>query len=159
QRLQRGGEDRVEVAFADGLHGLLDGLLGLDRLVAEVLERADRVFHDGRLRGRRRAAGAEPGELLLQLDAEPLSELLPDAWDRREEARVLRRDRADQLREREPGEDRERDLRADARDREEPLEDVLLLRRREAEELERVLAHVRVDVEDGLLSGGRQRRE
>ena len=47
QRFQRGLEDLVEVVEPDVADGLFDGLLGLRELVAEVLERADRVL-DGR---------------------------------------------------------------------------------------------------------------
>src|SRR5512141_223329 len=160
QRLQRGRQDLVEVGDAHGAHGALDGLFGLERLVAQVLEGADRVLHDrGLPGGPRRASGPEARELLLQLEAEPLGELLADARDRREEPGVLRGDRADALGQRQAGEHGERDLRPDPGDGDEPLEDVLLLRRREAEELERVLAHVGVHVEDGLLARGRQRRE
>ena len=41
--------------------------------------------------------------------------------------------------------DRQRQLRADAADRDQPLEQLLLERRREPVERDRVLAHVRVD--------------
>src|SRR5450759_3257321 len=161
QGFQGGLEDLVQVVDAHVAHGVLDGLLGLHQLVAEVLERADRVVDGRRLPGPpgRSRFRAEPRELLLQLEAEALGQLLADARDGREHARVLCRDRADEVGQRQAGEHRERDLRPDARDRDQAFEDEFLLRRREAEERERVLADVHVHVDRGLLAGGRKRRE
>ena len=59
---------------------------------------------------------------------------------------VLERDRAPELRGGRPGDDRERDLRADPADREQLREELALRGVREAVELERVLA----DMEKGL---------
>ena len=54
-------------------------------------------------------------------------------------------DRPDQLRRLDARQHRQRQLRADAADRDQPLEQILLERRREPEERDDVLAHVRVD--------------
>ena len=70
-------------------------------------------------------------------------------------ARVLAHDRAAQLLGRRAGDDRERDLRPDARDAEQQLEQLALVGGREAVELERVLAHVQVRLDRRLLADAR----
>ena len=52
-----------------------------------------------------------------------------------------------------PGQHRERELRADAADADQPLEQLLLERRREAVERQRILAHVRVNAQRDLAAG------
>src|SRR5262249_37800539 len=79
------------------------------------------------------------GELLPQFEDHALGRLPADAGDRLEACEVLAGDRAAELRRRRPGDDRERDLRADARDAEQQLEQLALLSGREAVELQRVL--------------------
>ena len=59
---------------------------------------------------------------------------------------------------RESGKDGDRQLRADAADRDELLEQNLLVGRGESEEGNRILAHVRVDAEPHLGAGLRQMR-
>ena len=89
---------------------------------------------------RRPARQSSAGELLLQLEHDPLRRLAADAGDRLEARVVVARDRAAQLGGRRAGDDRERDLRPDARDAEQQLEQLALVGRREAVELQRVLA-------------------
>ena len=64
---------------------------------------------------------------------------------------VVARDRAAELGRRGAGDDRERDLRPDSRDAEQELEQLALVGRREAVELQRVLAHVQVGLDRRLL--------
>src|SRR5204863_440076 len=64
----------------------------------------------------------------------------------------LERDRAPQLGRGRAGDDRERHLRADTVDREQVDEQVALLGAAEAEELERVLAHVQVGLDRHLVA-------
>src|SRR5439155_7534087 len=74
-------------------------------------------------------------------------------------------DRADQLLRLDARQHGERDLRADAADADQPLEQLLLEQRRETVESERVLAHVRMDPQRDVGAGvdetveGRQRHE
>ena len=82
-----------------------------------------------------------------------------------EKVGVLAHDRAPQLGRRIAGDDGERHLRPDARDGEELLEELALLRVREAEELHGVLADVEVRLDDdlvgpvGLLDRRRRRQD
>ena len=105
--------------------------------------------------GRLDVAGQRP----LQLEDDALRRLSPDAGNRLEPRRVLARDRAAQLGRRRARDDRERDLRADARDREQLLEELSLGGVGEAVQLEGVLADVEVRLDRHLLraSGLRER--
>ena len=96
----------------------LEQLLGLGQRVAEVhepvaSERARVVVWPG---GERRHALLElAGDLLAQLDDHPLGGALADPGHRLEALRVAGGDRAQELARRAAREDRDRDLRADAR--------------------------------------------
>ena len=122
-------------------------LLGLGHRPAELDQRVAR--HRVRLAGDRRRL-VHRAELLLQLQHDALRGLLADPGDRLEAGRVVERDRAPQVARRRARDDRERDLRPDARDREQVLEQLALGGLAEAVELERVLAHVQVGVERDL---------
>ena len=89
-------------------------------------------------------------QLLLQLEHDALRGLQADAGDRLEALDVVARDRAAQLGRRRAGDDRERDLRADAVHAEQQLEELALVGRGEAEELQRVLADDGVDLDHDL---------
>ena len=128
--------------------------LGVDQRPAELHERLARE--------QRAAASAERGDeptsarhLLLQLEHDALRDLAADAGDRLEAGGVLAHDRAAELLGGRPGDDRERDLRPDARDAEQQLEQLPLVGRGEAVELERVLADVQVRLDRRLLAEAR----
>ena len=87
----------------------------------------------------------------LQLEDDALRRLSPDAGNRLEARRVLTRDRAAKLGRRRARDDRERDLRADARDREQLLEELSLCGVGEAVQLEGVFADVEVRLDRHLL--------
>src|SRR5579884_3641191 len=124
--------------------------LGVGGRVAELDERVARddmiVPLDGRDRRDRHGR-----ELLLQLEHDPLGGLLADAGDRLEARGVLAHDRAAQLLGRGTRHDRERHLRADTVHREELDEELALAPVGEAVELQRVLAHVQIRLDDDLV--------
>ena len=95
--------------------------------------RAGRPRRPGRQR--RHALLELAGDLLAQLDDHPLGGALADPGDRLEALRVAGGDRAQQLARRAAGEDRDRDLGADAGDRGQVQEEVALLLGGEAVEL------------------------
>ena len=107
--------------------------------------------------------GRKRRDALLQLEHDALRCFLADAGDGLEERVVLADDRAPQLGRRVAGDDCESDLRADAGDGEQLLEELALGGFCEAEELERVLADVQVRLDDhlvgavGLANRGRRR--
>src|SRR5204863_173403 len=76
-----------------------------------------------------------------------------DSRDGLEARRVLERDRAPQLVRRGTGDDRQRDLGADALDGKEQREELTLGRVGKAEELQDVLAHVKVGLEHDFSPG------
>ena len=73
--------------------------------------------------------------------------LLADAGDPRQARHVTSLHGGDELAGFDPRQHGDGQLRADAADADQPLEQLLLERRREAEELQRVFAHVGVDVQ------------
>ena len=99
-----------------------------------------------------RCEGVGDAQLLLQVEHDPLGGLEPDPWDRLEPLHVVARDRTAQLGRCRAGDDRQCNLRPDARDAEQQLEQLALLGRREPVELERVLAHDRVDLDRDLAA-------
>ena len=128
--------------------------LGVDDGVAELDERVARDEVAGRVGRRRRATvSSTVAELLLQLEHDPLRGLLADPRDRLEARVVAERDRPAQLGRRRAGDDGERDLRADAADREQMDEQLALLGVGEAVELQRVLADVQVRLDRHLRPG------
>ena len=94
-------------------------------------------------------------DLLLELEDDALRGLLADPGDRLEAGVVAERDRPPELRGRRAGDDRERDLRADAAHRQELHEELTLLGVGEPVQLERVLAHVEVRLDRHLGAGRR----
>ena len=133
-----------------GIH-LCERLLGLDDREAELDERVARDQLGRRARPGLDLGGRLGAELLAQLEHDSLSRLLADPGNRDEARDVLERDRAPQIGGRRAGHDRERHLRPDPGDRQQVLEELALGRLGEAVELERVLAHVRVDLDGDLL--------
>ena len=140
-------------------HTLLGRQLRIDRRQRLLrLEHRPTELDEGiagsQVHGRARSAGDRDGilgaELLLQLEHDPLGGLLADAGDRLEARRVLEHDRAAQVGGRRAGDDRERDLRPDPGHREQVQEELPLGRVGEAVELQRVLAHVQVRLDDDL---------
>src|SRR5574341_1049501 len=136
-------------------------LLGLGRLVAEPDQGLRQLIEDPAaglpLRG---GGGAgQRQELLLQLHHQPLRRLLPDAGDAREPRDVSVGDRLRQLPRLDAGEDVLRGAWADPLHVHQRPEDLLLLLRGEAEEIERVLADMGVDPERGPLPTRGQRGE
>ena len=119
-------------------------------MIPQVDERREQIVAQ---RGRSRAgAGArdrrlQPRQAILQLEHDALGRLLADAGNRRQPRHIAALDRADQLRRLDARQHRERQLRADAADADQPLEQIQLERRREAVQRERVLTHVRVDAQ------------
>src|SRR4051794_17621896 len=135
-------------------HLLLDGqrLVDVGERPVGVEQRPTQL--DKRV-ARRRVDGSAGGvvddaELLLQLQHDALRRLAADPRDRLEPRRVLSRDRARELAGWRTADDRERDLRADAVHAQEELEQLALGAGREPVELERVLAHVRIDLDGDL---------
>ena len=92
------------------------------------------------------------GNLLAELDDHPLRRALADARGGLEALVVAEGDRLQELARRSAGEDRDRDLRADARDRVQVEEEVALLLACEAVELDRVVADDEVRMECRLLA-------
>ena len=141
----------------------VDAALRLRPRVAEVGERGEEVFLRA-WRRRRASASGPPGRhrrhLVLQLDDQPLRRLLADPGHAREARDVAPAQGGRELRGLDPGEDVHGQLGADAGHLDEALEQVLLVRGEEAEEGERVLAHVGVHAQADLASlrrpGGRR---
>ena len=125
-------------------------LLGLEHGPAELDERVARGQVHGRAGRARDRHGILGAELLLQLEHDPLGGLLADPRDRLEARGVLEHDRAAQVGGRRAGDDRERDLRPDPGHREQVQEELRARPLGEAVELERVLAHVQVGLDDDL---------
>src|SRR5436190_24173930 len=129
----------------------VDGFLRDLSLVAKVGERREQVAAQIVAGGggvRRSAAGGRAErQAILQLEADALRGFLADAGNARQARDVLRADRAHQLAGIDAGQDRERQLRADAADRDQALEQILLERGRESVERDDVLAHVGVDAQ------------
>ena len=115
----------------------------------------ERVAREQRAAASAAARRSRRRQLLLQLEHDALRGLAADAGDRLEARGVVAHDRAAQLLRRRPGDDRERDLRPDARDAEQQLEQLALVGRGEAVELERVLADVQVGLDGRLLADAR----
>ena len=112
---------------------LVDRLLGRRPLVAEIhaAPTADRRAADPpatRLPGAGPAGLHGRGQPILQLEADPLGGLLADAGNGGQPRDVLRPNRADQSGRLDPGQHRQRELRADPADRDQPLEQILLER-------------------------------
>jgi hypothetical protein len=102
-------------------------------------------------------------DLVLQLHHEPLGELLADAGYRLELLGVAAHDGGLELIDRERRQDRKADLGAHAADADQGEEELALARRGEAEELQRVVAHVQVGLHGDLgahaaRERGQQRR-
>ena len=141
------------------LQGAVDAALGLGPRVAEVHEGGDEVVLRGGGRRRRRRGSLGGGEalhLVLQLEDEALGGLLADPGDAGEAGDVARAQGGDEVRGLDAGEDGEGELGPDAGDGDEPLEEGLLRRGEEAEEGERVLAHVGVGEEGDLVARPRR---
>src|SRR5207253_2682929 len=119
---------QVLIHLREALLGFGEGEAELDEGVASDHVRARRAGDRGdRL-------GGDRAELLLQLHHDALGDLAADAGDRLEALRVVERYGAAQLRRRRAGDDREGDLRPDARDPEQELEELALVAVREAVE-------------------------
>ena len=118
-------------------------------MITQVHERREHIVaHHRRFGGR--AAGRGRGDrgarqTILQLEHDALRRLLADAGNRGEPREVAPLDRAQQLLRLDPRQHRQRDLRTDAADADQPLEQLLLEQRREAVQRQRVLAHVGMD--------------
>ena len=125
----RAGRARAVAGGGEGGLGLGEGIAELDQRLAR-----NRVAFVGSSKRRRRLT-CSVGELLLELEHDPLGGLLADAGDGLEPSRVLTRDRPAELRRRGAGHDSERHLRADAVHGQELDEQLALVRVREAEEL------------------------
>ena len=91
----------------------------------------------------RRTSGSPRAELVGELDHDALRDLASDPGDRLEAGEVAAGDRAAQLLARRGRDDRERHLRADARDGEQQLEERALVGVGEPVQLQRVVADVR----------------
>src|SRR5262249_53716299 len=151
----RGLLHRLTNAFLRRRLWIGTGKRGL-RLRDRVAELDERIARDEvRLRLEWSGLGSftDRTELLLQLHDHPLRRLLTDAGNRQEARGVLQRNGPAQLVRRRAGHDRERDLRADTRHREEQLEQLALGGLGKGEELQRVLAHVEVGLKDDLSPG------
>src|SRR6185503_5298002 len=109
-----------------------------------VTERDERM-HDIRRRRRQPGDAAHvrklAAELVLQLEQQPLGGLLADARHARQTCRLLQRDRLRELGDRQPRQQRQRDLRPDAVDLQQLAECAPLAVAAESVEQVRVLAH------------------
>ena len=131
--------------LTDGVDRLVDG----GRLVAEIDQRRHHVAAQpvGRRRGRRRRRGVGLGQAIAQLQRHALGGLAADAGDPRQPRHVALLDGADEVGRLDAREHRQRQLRADAVDRDQPLEQLVLERGREAEQRDLILADVGVDAQ------------
>src|SRR5581483_10205767 len=96
---------------------------------------------------------------LATLDHDPLGKLAPDTRDRLQAPRVPRGDRRRERRRRHAREHRERDAGPEALYPAEQVEELALDRRREAEQLDRVLAHLGVNEQPHARLLGERARE
>ena len=130
----------------------VEQLLGLERRVAEVDEAvAGEVAGVPALGERLDDLLLErAGDLVAQLDDDPLGRPLADPGDGLEALRVAGGDRPQQLARRAAGEGRDRDLGPDPADRDQLAEEVALLLGGEAEEGQRVVAGDQLGVQEGL---------
>ena len=153
----RPGAERGD-ALGDGQRRLRAG-------VAEIDQRENRVLRAAaaaRRRLRRRDAAAEIGDaerrrLVLQFSDDARGELGPDARRARHHRLVLQRDRGREFGRGQHAEDRQRDLRADALHALQQAKPVALGLGEEAEQADRVLAHLRLDVQASRPRRGRGR--
>ncbi len=90
---------------------------------------------------------------ILQFQDDALRRFFADARDCGQPPDVTSLDRANQFERLDPRQHRERDLRSNAADTDQPLEEFLLERRGEAVERERVLPYVRVRPERDVRAG------
>ena len=88
-----------------------------------------------------------PRQAVLQLEDDALGCLLADAGDSREPRDVAAVNRLDQFARLDTREHRQRELRADAADRDQAFEQLLLETRGKPEQQQRILAHVRVNAQ------------
>ena len=146
----------LESAVRRGLDGRIDSFFGERPMIPQVHSAESRSSRSaGASRLRRPAAtrrDLHARQPILQLEHDPLGRLLADAGNRRQPREVAALDRADQLRRLDARQDRQRQLRADAADADQPLEQLLLEQRREPVEQQRVLAHVRVNAQRDLAA-------
>ena len=152
---QRGGDQFLGVAALDAV----EQLLGLQRRVAEV-DQAVAGEAAGIAPSASPAADLlleRPGDLLAQLDDDPLRGALADPGHGLEAFGVAGGDRSQQLARGAAGERRDGDLRADPADRDQLAEEVALLLGGEAVEGERVVAGDQLGVQEGVAPGGRDR--
>ncbi len=86
-------------------------------------------------------------ETILQFEHHSLRGLAADAGNRGEPRQIAAMDRADELGRLDARQHGYRQLRPDAADRDQPLEELLFQRREEPVQLQRFFAHVRVDAQ------------
>ena len=92
-------------------------------------------------------------QTILQFENDPLRCFFADAGDVGQPRDVAALDRFDELERFEAGQHRERELRSNAPDADQPFEQLLLEPRRETIKRDRVFAHVRVDAQRELAAG------
>src|SRR5579864_5876089 len=153
QAAEAGAQQVLEWRVGAVAAGFGDGALGLGGLVAEVDERGDDL-----LAGRGGTAGELGGELahlVAELEDHALGGLAADAGDAGEAAEVAGRQRRQQIVRGHAGEHYPRQAGADAGDRDQLLEELLLALAPEAEQRDAVLTQVGVDEEpDGAARAG-----
>ena len=141
--------------------GLVEQPVGLLRREAEPEQALAR--ERARVVGRRAAdddvVGGPPGDLLAQLDDDPLRRALADAGHGLEAGGVARGDRVQQLARRPAGQHRERDLRAHALDADQHQEQLALGLGREAVQVHAVVAQDQVREQRRLLARAAARAE
>src|SRR5437867_7849666 len=149
--LQRLLEPAAGGALERGVHRLFS-----ERpMISQVHQRREEILAQGRGAGRAvRYDGRHlsPWETILQLEDYALRSLLSDTGNRRQPRDVAALDGADELERFDARQDGERDLRSDAADANQPLEQLLLERRREAVQRERVLTDVGPNPQRNLMT-------
>src|SRR5438270_5468551 len=153
QQLQRlpdaVGERNAVGKLLDRVHGFLVAVAQRDQCVQYVGRDRRRTMNADR--------GGEIGaELVLELQQEAFGGFFANARDLGETARLLHRDRLRELGDRQAGQHRERDARADAADLDQLPECAPLVFRSESEEKVRVLAHHKVREQDDVIADIRQ---
>src|SRR5438105_3265660 len=149
---QRAAEERLEVVTQPLLFGFPDCCVGGRSLTTQIHQCRQHVLLDYRERGgwcssgsHRWGAARNHVELLLQLEHDPLGSLLSNAGDAHKRLHGASANGRNQLSSCQAGQYRDGELRSDSANRNQLLEDSLLISGAETEQCEGVLANMCVD--------------
>src|SRR5271165_7439136 len=144
-------EDGVEVLPTGGCDRVPHCLFRQCPLIAEIGQRRDHVFFNGRDRGDRLRC-TEGVELVTQFHAHAFGGLLADAWYPRQPREIIAADRAHHVGRSHSAENGDRQLRPNAAYGDQLLEELLFVGAQESEQRDRVLADVGMDVQRHLAA-------